>query len=387
MGHRNTFCTAALLSLLTLGLAAQTPGDSSPSVENQGNANIIKVAVHSSRWDYPKEVTPGPGQKVHVVAKGDTLWDLGTKYLGNPFAWPQIWELNKWIQDPHWIYPGDPILVDASRGTVAAEEQTPPEVANLKPDIRLVPKPINEEYAYTFQDFIQMPFLVPGTAEAYMKQVGAFKIVGKQDTTKTMVADGDVLYLDGGSDQGLKPGDRLVVTTIAARKFYHPDDRNHRAVLGDVLEQSGVLRIVRVNPANSVGIVEHAMDGILVGAYAAPFVEPTVLREALRKDTSNPVHYQDPVSKIIYIRNNKTVASGGDMLILDHGTADGYKIGDVLLTARSTPIDTAIPKSAGGEVSHNYLGQVVVIGAMEHSATGRILRSNAELQVGDTLTH
>jgi len=43
------------------------------------------------------------------VQKGDTLWDLSEEYLGDPFAWPDLWKVNPHIEDPHWIYPGDSI--------------------------------------------------------------------------------------------------------------------------------------------------------------------------------------------------------------------------------------------------------------------------------------
>jgi nucleoid-associated protein YgaU len=45
----------------------------------------------------------------YFVKKGDTLWDLSDEFLNDPFAWPDLWENNKHIQDPHWIYPGDSI--------------------------------------------------------------------------------------------------------------------------------------------------------------------------------------------------------------------------------------------------------------------------------------
>lgn len=52
----------------------------------------------------------------YIVKEGDTLWDLSDEFLQDPFAWPDLWENNRHIQDPHWIYPGDSIyLGDSTR--------------------------------------------------------------------------------------------------------------------------------------------------------------------------------------------------------------------------------------------------------------------------------
>src|SRR5207245_553760 len=64
--------------------------------------------------------------EVHVVAKGNTLWAISGDVLKNPRLWPQLWEQNEHIINPHWIYPDDKILV---RPVTVLSEAKPPEPA------------------------------------------------------------------------------------------------------------------------------------------------------------------------------------------------------------------------------------------------------------------
>lgn len=62
----------------------------------------------------------------YIVKEGDTLWDLSDEFLHDPFAWPDLWENNRHIQDPHWIYPGDSIyLGDSTREEPVAQQEQP----------------------------------------------------------------------------------------------------------------------------------------------------------------------------------------------------------------------------------------------------------------------
>ena len=40
-----------------------------------------------------------PGK--YFVKNGDTLWDISARFLEEPWQWPEIWQINEKIRNPH----------------------------------------------------------------------------------------------------------------------------------------------------------------------------------------------------------------------------------------------------------------------------------------------
>jgi hypothetical protein len=366
---------------------AQDPRDTVP----------IIVKKHPSKWNYPTEITLQPGQKLHIVEKGNTFWALGRIYIGNPYLWPQIWEHNKWIADPHWIYPGDPIIVPA--GGEAIGRQAAPEsgIAELQPDKREIyhhdPRGTPVGYIYSHQDFLRLPYLAPKGAAAHFKELGAASVTGSQKEDRRYMSRGEVVYLDGGRAKGHQPGDRMMVLKVAKPRLEHRDDKRGWRTLGDVIQHAAIIRILSVHPKNSEAVIEDSMDGVEVGDHAAPFEEPALIPHAnmaLRNDTLEPVQINTS-AKIVYSVNGAEHLGNGSMVLIDKGTKVGLHKGDTLICVRPKALVNIAPNDPrpthNSPMTNRYLGQLLIVKTGEDYSTCLVVSTMSEMTLGDVVTN
>src|SRR5512140_2858142 len=102
-----------LLALPVIGFAAEK--------QTRPPRELHKVGDHWTAYTPPDPATFPANAKTYTIAKGDTLWSLAKQFYSNAYLWPQLWEANTYITDAHWIYPGDPLMVqgEAASGQVA----------------------------------------------------------------------------------------------------------------------------------------------------------------------------------------------------------------------------------------------------------------------------
>lgn len=132
----------------------------------------------------------------HVVVKGDTLWDISAKFLKHPWQWPKLWQLNRnHIKDPHWIYPGDVIVLDTSSGTPVLKLVR--DAVVLAPDVIITPlkgEAIPAIQPNIIRPFLNKPMLI--TTEALKS---APRIVAAQEE-REILSPGTHIYVQGLPD-------------------------------------------------------------------------------------------------------------------------------------------------------------------------------------------
>src|SRR6056297_2994749 len=76
--------------------------------------------------------------ETYVVKKGDTLWGISGMYLRQPWRWPELWDVNPQIDNPHLIYPGDELYLTWVNGEPRLQLRRGRDV-KLDPGVRVSP--------------------------------------------------------------------------------------------------------------------------------------------------------------------------------------------------------------------------------------------------------
>ncbi len=74
------------------------------------HAPASEVPASTGRAEAPPTPTVRETVSVHTVVRGDTLWDIATRYLNDPWAYPQL-AADSRIEDPDIIEVGDKVRV------------------------------------------------------------------------------------------------------------------------------------------------------------------------------------------------------------------------------------------------------------------------------------
>ena len=134
----------------------------------------------------------------HVVVPGDTLWDISSRFLQQPWRWPEVWRMNKeQIRNPHLIYPGQVILLDRSGPwlTIGRRVGGTPDGGRV-PGTKLYPQVYSETLDNAIPSIpLQVigPFLTQPLVIEQARIDGAATIIATE-TSRVLTGAGDTIF-------------------------------------------------------------------------------------------------------------------------------------------------------------------------------------------------
>jgi hypothetical protein len=284
---------------------------------------LILLPIGTFAQQAPAEPADSSEGIVHTVVAGDTLWDLSAKHLGSPWKWTAIWERNRFVTNPHYIYPGiriviippgpreialeqEPAVVSEPAESVAAVA-TPAEVA--KPGEPPVAAPRVPSLDIKPEDFVR--------AGEFLKKApkGIGNIQGGKEP-KVGFVEGDTVYLSLRKE--IPAGQLLGVYRVRGPI----DSPGKRSVSGYVKYLIGIIQAVPKVDGQATAKVRHSFEDLTrtdliseeIPAYTPVRIDPGA--DGI------------PSSVITGRLENKELAQG-DFIYLDQGASAGVAVGNV----------------------------------------------------------
>jgi hypothetical protein len=174
----------------------------------------------------------------YTIKKGDTLWDISSKFLKDPFLWPKLWERNPYISNPHLIFPGNPIRLSAEEPVKKEEpkkvvEEKPQEVVKEVKEAEVKkaespPPPVEKKEEVVVEKkpgkVEEKPLYFPEVRDAgFMSDIPyqGIGIVLEGKEGKNLMSAGDVIYLVFRTSEPILIGNKYTVLR-AGREIKHP---------------------------------------------------------------------------------------------------------------------------------------------------------------------
>jgi hypothetical protein len=307
----------------------------------------------------------------HVVVPGDTLWGIASRFLKDPWRWPEIWGLNReQVKNPHKIYPGDIVILEktphGSRLRLA-EDNGSIKTVKLSPRIRTEQSSaaaIPSIPAAAIEPFLSQPLVIEKDGLA-----NAPYILGSSDG-RVILSIGNTVYVSGlTEDKGtawqiFRPGKAL------------KDPDNNSQILG---YEATYLGNVKANVFADVSTVTitRASEEILKGDRLVP--SPDII-------FNNYAPHAPEFSiegRIISVYGGVTEIGKGAIVTLNKGELDGLETGHVLAIYRKSQA-----KSLQGEIVQlpdERAGLVFVFRIFDKISYALVVQSTQSIKILDAV--
>ena len=314
---------------------------------------------------------------VYTVVKGDTLWDISRRFLTQPWLWPEIWEVNPQIENPHLIYPGDQIgleYVDGqprlrlNRKGGAPYKASPGSNGRLQPRIRATP--LESAIPAISLDAIE-GFLVHNRVVSPVTLDQAPYVI-EGDDERLVLGAGDRLYVRGVL------ADSSSFNFVRRGPLYIDPETDE--VLGQEATFIGTgTTLAQDDDVATMSVIESREEIQITDRVLATEER----RLASTFFPSGPD--ADIEGEIISVFSGVTQVGQYDVVVLNRGAREGLVVGNVLAIYRKGAL--ARDRIAGETIRlpSERAGMLMVFRTFEKLSYGLVLTTERPLAVGDEI--
>jgi len=265
----------------------------------------------------------------YTVVKGDTLWGISGKFLKEPWRWPEIWDINRdQIKNPHWIYPGDLIVLDRSGASPRLRVLREPGTERLSPRMRveeLQDQAIPAVPSAVIGPFLSQPLVVPSSTLDDAPRV----VAGEEN--RVMMGNGNRAFA-----RGLQAAHgKLLQAYRPAAPIVDPETGDY---LGYGAVYLGAAQVIEFGEISTIEFTSVTRE-IGIGDRLLPAGQPLPYSYAPHAPAS-------PVSgRIISAYSNLREMGQNSIVALNRGSRDGLDEGTVLAIYRDPAVHRRIMRT------------------------------------------
>jgi hypothetical protein len=337
------------------------------------------------------QVKPNAPER-YTVVPGDTLWGISSRYLSNPWRWPEIWEANKQVYNPHLIFPGDVLLlcqikdrtvvaVDqgggceevagrmASGAPLPTETQMPNGTVKLHPKMRELP--LN----------LAIPTIPLKDIQRYLNDS---RVLGREELERApyVVAGSDGRIVAGSGDHVYVRNKNQLLKSEGSYGVYRSGmtyvDPESGALLGYEAEDIGAGRLVELKSEVGKLKVNRTTREIHIGDK---LLENEIGQIAAQFHPSSPTGVAP--GSILRIFGSINSASQSNVVVLNRGQVDGVKPGHTFAVYRKAQVVPDRIARGAVRLPAERTGVAMVFRSFERVSYALILAASAPIKIGD----
>jgi hypothetical protein len=329
----------------------------------------------------PPAPTLNPGHPdTYVVKQGDTLWDIASMFLRDPWYWPEIWQINPQVENPHLIFPGDILsLAYLDDGRPAINVERAPLVTDaggggferLSPRVRSTPldEAINTIPYETIKSFLSRPRFLEKDEVDDMPYVVALReaLIGSA---------GHDVYVRGLED-GAPVGSVFNVVELGGA-FVDPETNDTLGYQGTYVGQG---RLDRTGDPGTMRLLETEREA-LVGDYLAA-EEDAVPLNFLPRSPESEVHGQ-----IIAVMSGVSLIGQYAVVVINRGSEAGLEPGHVLRAYQTGQVVRDTNRGLVGQkvrLPDEPAGTMMVFRTAERLSYALVMEATTPLALYDTV--